>query len=63
MSYSDRRELFGDTGLFKYSDVHASLHRVGQVAEFIKTKTTEVVDPLHWFVGVEFCIHTDDSLT
>jgi len=55
--------LFGDTGLFKYSDVHASLHRVGQVAEFIKTKTTEVVDPLHWFVGVEFCIHTDDSLT
>jgi len=33
--------------LFKYRNIHAGLHRVWQVPEFIKTETTEVVGPVH----------------
>ena len=33
--------------LFEYRNIHAGLHRVWQVPEFIKTETTEVVGPVH----------------
>ena len=43
--------------LFEYRDVHAGLHRKWEVTKLIKSETTEVFDPVHWFIDIEICSH------